>query len=172
MWNASSAMVFRPALLASAAVLCGCTAGEIVAADGSALTGYGGPSTVTFTNTSTYEQYTVSPSQGSGGLAFSFDPYSPANATNGPYIPPGNYKLDVTLCSDATHCQPYDNWHGLDLAYNQTCTDYYTGHSVQCAIFKVVRCNFPADYNKYGSAWCTGSSTSGGVTTVGVLDGP
>jgi hypothetical protein len=65
----------------------------------------------------------------------------------------------------------YGNWEGFTLAYDQNCSDHYTGQTVPCAIFKIVRCNFPADYQKYG-ALCTGSSTSGGMTTVGVLDGP
>jgi hypothetical protein len=159
------------AVVASAAVLSGCTAGEVVAADGSALTGYSGPSTVTFRNTSTDNVYAVSLNQSSSSVTFSFDPSVAQSATNGPYIPPGNYTLQLTLCTDATHCRTYGQWEGFTLAYNETCSDSYTGKSIPCALFKIVRCKFPADYNQYGQL-CVGSSTSGGVTTVGVLDGP
>jgi len=165
-----------PQLLAAAAaataLLTGCTGGEIVAADGSALTGYAGPSTVTFSSTTTDSKYTVQTGVTLGEMSFSFDPYGPQSATNGPYIPPGTYTLDIKLCTDATHCQPYGHWEHFDLAYDQTCADPYTNKSVQCAKFKIVRCNWPADYNTYGAALCTGSSTSNGVTTLGVLDGP
>ena len=65
MSNSLRAVVFTPVLVAAAAVLSGCTAGEIVAADGSALTGYAGPSTVTFRSATTGQQYTVSASQSS-----------------------------------------------------------------------------------------------------------
>ena len=157
--------------VAAAAFLSGCTAGEIVAADGTALTGYSGPSTITFRNTSTFDEYTVTTTESGGGMTFAFDPSVAASATNGPYIPPGTYEINLTLCTDATHCQPFGNWSPFTLAYNQNCTDENTGKSIPCAVFKVVRCNFPADYWKYGTL-CTGTSTSGGLTTVGVLDGP
>jgi hypothetical protein len=45
------------AVVSGTVLLTGCTAGEIIAADGSPLTGYSGPSTVTFRNTSTFEEY-------------------------------------------------------------------------------------------------------------------
>jgi hypothetical protein len=164
--------ILQGIIVASLAALTGCTAGEVVAADGSNLTGYSGPSTITFKNSSTGTNYTVSTFvNGSGVTEFSFDPYGPSSSTNGPYIPAGTYTLDLNLCTDATHCMVYGNWSGFSLAYNQTCTDTYTNNQVPCALFKIVRCQFPADYSKYGSL-CTQSSVSGGVTTVGVLDGP
>lgn len=161
---------FGLGIVAAVGVLSGCTAGAIVSPDGSPLTGYNGPSSITFKGAGGV-QYTVATTPSNGALTFSFDPYAAGSATNGPYIPPGNYELDVTLCTDATHCTVFGNWEGFTVAYNNTCTDSTTGNSVPCALFKVVRCNFPADYWKYGTL-CTGSSVSGNVTTVGVLDGP
>lgn len=159
------------AFVAAVAALTGCTAGEIVAADGTALSGYNGPSTVTF-KSSSGQSYSVSTYQSGSEMVFSFDPNAPASSTNGPYIPAGKYTLDVDLCTDATHCVHYGNWTGFDLSYGQTCTDSLTNQSTPCALFKIVRCQFPADYQKYGTAVCQNATVSNGLTTVGVLDGP
>jgi hypothetical protein len=158
-------------VIAAAAALSGCTVGAVVAADGSPLTGYDPSSTVTFRDTTSFQEYTIALVESAGALTFSFDPYVAASGTNGGFIPPGHYRLDVNLCTDPTHCMPYGNFTGFDLSYDQTCTDTYTHNSVPCAVFKVVRCQFPADYRTYGSL-CTNATVSGGITTVGVLDGP
>lgn len=158
--------------IVAAPALAGCTSGEILEADGGPLTGYNGPSTITFYNTSTGQSYSVATYMTGGEMVFSFDPYVDAGPTNGTYIPAGHYKLDLDLCTDATHCQHYGNWTGFDVAYNQTCTDTHTSQSVPCAAFKVVRCQWPSDYQQYGASLCQNATVSGGITTVGVLDGP
>jgi hypothetical protein len=155
------------------AALTGCTAGQVIAADGSNLNEYPGISSVTFQNTSTQENYTVRTS-GSGDIEFSFDPYAPASSTNGPYIPAGHYTVAVNLCRDANpnHCEYYADWTGgFDIAYNHTCTDTTTKKQVPCSLFRLVRCLYPQDYNNYRSL-CTGVTVSGDVTTVGLLPPP
>jgi hypothetical protein len=171
MSNSLRAVSIGSALVVAAGALSGCTAGAVVGADGSALTSYKGPSTITLTNQTTFQTYTVALVQ-NGGLTFSFDPYVPSSPTNGPLIPPGTYKLNVTLCTDATNCRLFGHWEPFDLSYTGNCTDHTTGNSVPCALIEVVRCQWPVDFNTYGAALCTGSSVSGLVTTVGVLDGP
>jgi hypothetical protein len=158
-------------VVAGAAGLAGCNAGAVVRPDGTAVPDYYS-STVSFVSRTGGNTYTVNTARTNGQMTFSFDPYGPPSATNGGFIEPDTYTVYLTLCTDATHCMPYGNWEGVTISYGQQCTDSYTGQTAYCNLFKIIKCEMHPEYAQYGSLCTNVTTTSDGVTTIGVLDGP
>jgi hypothetical protein len=168
-------------VIAGAAGLTGCNAGVIVRPDGTAVSGSPSFSTVTFQSQTGGGEYTVNTGLTNNNMTFSFDPYGPPSATNGGLIPPDTYNVWLHLCNDANDCKWYgsNSSHGgfnsITIAYDGQCTDSYSGQTAYCNLFKFIACDQhhdPNDYLVYGSLCTDVTTTSDGVTTIGLMNGP
>jgi hypothetical protein len=108
-------------------------------------------------------------------MTFSFDPYGPPSATNGGFIPPDTYAVWLHLCKDANTCKWYGGYNSVTITYDGQCVDSFTGQTAYCNLFKIIACDLhhnPDDYTVYGQLCMNVTTTSDGVTTIGLLDGP